>query len=75
MRVFIVFDKGVIHDEVFTSLKMACEHSGVGYSSASKGKRVFITPENQTISIIEATIVKIKGRENNSGRKNPKIIE
>jgi hypothetical protein len=66
MTVFIVVKKGEVANEVFTSLKMACERFGLSYSSSSKGKRVFVNENDEITSITEATVVKIKGRDNNA---------
>lgn len=70
MTVFIIVHKGEVYSEVFTSLSMACESFGLSYSSASKGKRVFVNDKNEITTITEARVSKIKGREYNSGRKN-----
>lgn len=72
MKVFIVVYKGEVSKEVFTSLKMACDYFGLSYSSASKGKRVFVNDNNEITSIIHATVVKIKGRDANSNGKQNK---
>ena len=66
MTVYIVVNKGEVANEAFTSLKMACERFGLSYSSSSKGKRVFVNGKDEVTSITEATIVRIKGRENNA---------
>jgi hypothetical protein len=70
MKVFIVVHKGEAHNEVFTSLSMACDSFDLNYSSASKGKRVFVNDKNEVTTITEAIVSKIKGREYNTGRKN-----
>lgn len=70
MTVFIIVHKGEVYSEVYTSLSMACENFGLSYSSASKGKRVFVNDKNEITTITEARVCKIKGREYNSGRKN-----
>lgn len=70
MTVFVVVHKGEVYSEVYTSLSMACENFGLSYSSASKGKRVFVNNKNEVTTITEARVSKIKGREYNSGRKN-----
>lgn len=70
MTVFIVVHKGEVCNEVYTSLSMACENFGLSYSSASKGKRVFVNDKNEVTTITEARVSKIKGRDYNSGRKN-----
>jgi hypothetical protein len=72
MTVFIVVHKGEAYSEVFTSLSMACECFGLSYSSASKGKRVFVNDKNEVTTITEASVSKIKGRENNSGKRGVK---
>jgi len=71
MIVFVVVHKGEVFSEVFTSLSMACENFGLSYSSASKGKRVFVNDKDEVTTITEARVSKIKGRENNSsGKRN-----
>ena len=69
MTVFIIVNNGEVGREVFTSLKMACKDCGVSYSSASKGKRVFVNDKDEVTTIIEATVVKIKGRDDNYKKK------
>lgn len=70
MTVFVIVHKGEVYSEVYTSLKTACENFGLSYSSASKGKRVFVNDKDEITTITEARVSKIKGREYNSGRKN-----
>jgi hypothetical protein len=43
----------------FTSLKAACDHLGVSYASASKGKRAWILKDRTIISIEEVELVRI----------------
>lgn len=69
MTVFIIVHKGVVHNEVFTSLTMACNSFDLNYSSASKGKRVFVNDKDEITTITEASVSKIKGREDNSGQR------
>ena len=70
MTVFIIVHKGEVHNEVFTSLTMACNRFGLNYSSASKGKRVFVNDKDEITTITEATISRIKGRDDNHIKKN-----
>lgn len=70
MILFVVTHKGEVYTEIYTSLKMACDDFGLNYSSASKGKRIFVNKKNEITSITEAKIKRIKGRENNSKGKN-----
>lgn len=70
MTVFIIVHKGEVHNEVFTSLTMACNRFDLNYSSASKGKRVFVNEKDEITTITEARVSKIKGRDYNTGRKN-----
>jgi len=69
MRVFIIINRAEAHNEVFTSLKTACERFGLSYSAATKGKRVFVNSKNQVTTITEASIVRIKGRDENHKQK------
>jgi hypothetical protein len=69
--IFIIVNRGEAHHEAFTSLKMACEHFGLSYSAATKGKRVFVNNKNQVTTITEARIIRIKGRDENYIKKKP----
>lgn len=47
----------------YTSLTMACKENGIPYSSASKGKRVFVIGDDVK-QIFKTELVKIKGTGN-----------
>lgn len=66
MSLFIVSINGKPLNEVYTSLKAACDNGGVDYFKASRGTRVFITATDDVVRITDAELVKIKGRKNNT---------
>lgn len=65
MKLFIISINGKVEDKGYTSLKWACNHAGVSYSTAIYGKRIFTKGDNVVI-ITEIEVVKIKGREHNA---------
>jgi hypothetical protein len=72
MKVFIVCINSQPHNEVWTSLKQLCGDNWISYSSASRGKRIFIIERESRqdiLTITEARVLKIKGRDNNAKRK------
>jgi hypothetical protein len=72
MRLFGITVNGVMKEEVYTTLKKACDEAGVSYSSASKGKRVFVEMVRMVV-ITELSVVKMKGKENNFGKESNKF--
>lgn len=73
MKVYVVQINTEVRRKVFTSLKAACDDWGLNYSSASKGKRLFVRKNKEHVGAIivitECDLIKIKGRENNGNKK------
>lgn len=69
MKIFVIQINGIVQSCTYTSLFGLCQDVGVSYSSVSKGKRLLIQDEF-IITITQCKIIKIKGRENNSLKKN-----
>lgn len=68
MRIYSALVLKRDHSKAFTGLKQLCEYYKIPYRAALKGKRSFsIGPD--FISIVDADLVKIKGRENNFKKK------
>ena len=68
MKIYLISINGKTANKAYTSLKGACEFAEIKYYSANRGKRIFVKNED-IITITEAEIIKIKGRENNSRKK------
>lgn len=60
MKAFVASINNKIHPNAFTSLKKLCEAIGISYSSASKGRRLFVNDSDNIIAIGEVSITKIK---------------
>jgi len=63
MKIYIGQINGIIPgNKSFTSLKDACEHYGVGYQSALKGKRVWVDSSDVVTKILEIEVVRAKSK-------------
>lgn len=72
MKVYIVQINSQVMPIAYVSIKAICKEFELNYSSASKGKRIFVG-ENfllpRVIQITKCEVIKIKGRENNAKKK------
>jgi len=64
MEIYVVTLNSKVEKEGYVSLAALCKDYSLDYSSASKGKRVWIDGDNLTV-VSAVTVNRIKGRGNN----------
>ncbi len=60
MKAHIATINGEIDDQCYASLKELCENVGINYSTATKGKTVYIKTDGSVVRLYPVTFNRIK---------------